>query len=149
VSILLRVDDIHVNYGPIRAIRGVSLEVPEGSVVAMVGALAWAGSPAMRGTVALAQEKNDKAVEAVGEGQAGVAKEGGAAAGAGGAAGTDTAAAGPRQSMLGWVFEAEGIFFWPQMGLSIAMVALVVMLIGLMGRCPWCLTSFNDSSSLT
>jgi len=38
VSILLRVDDIHVNYGPIRAIRGVSLEVPEGSVVAMVGA---------------------------------------------------------------------------------------------------------------
>jgi len=38
VSTLLKVDNVHVNYGPVRAIRGVSLEVPEGSVVALVGA---------------------------------------------------------------------------------------------------------------
>lgn len=38
MSTLLKVDNIHVSYGPIKAIRGVSLEVPEGSVVALVGA---------------------------------------------------------------------------------------------------------------
>lgn len=38
MSILLKVDNIHVNYGPVRAVKGVSLEVPEGSVVALVGA---------------------------------------------------------------------------------------------------------------
>ncbi|MDP2935159.1 MAG: ABC transporter ATP-binding protein [Dehalococcoidia bacterium] len=38
MSSLLKVDNIQVNYGPIKAIRDVSLEVPEGSVVAMVGA---------------------------------------------------------------------------------------------------------------
>lgn len=37
-STLLRADSLQVNYGPIRAIHDVSLEVPEGSVVAMVGA---------------------------------------------------------------------------------------------------------------
>lgn len=35
---LLKLDDVHVNYGAIRAIRGASLEVPEGAVVALVGA---------------------------------------------------------------------------------------------------------------
>lgn len=38
MSSLLKVDNIQVNYGPIKAIRDVSLEVPEGSVVALVGA---------------------------------------------------------------------------------------------------------------
>ncbi len=38
MSTLLKLNDIHVNYGPIKAIKGVSLEVPEGSVVALVGA---------------------------------------------------------------------------------------------------------------
>jgi len=35
---MLRVMDIHVNYGAIRALRGVSLEVNEGEVVALIGA---------------------------------------------------------------------------------------------------------------
>ncbi len=38
MSVLLSLKDIHVNYGPIKAIKGVSLEVTEGSVVALVGA---------------------------------------------------------------------------------------------------------------
>ena len=35
---MLRVMDIHVNYGAIRALKGVSLEVNEGEVVALIGA---------------------------------------------------------------------------------------------------------------
>lgn len=35
---MLRVLDIHVNYGAIRALKGVSLEVNEGEVVALIGA---------------------------------------------------------------------------------------------------------------
>ena len=35
---LLEVDDLHVSYGKIRAIQGVSLVVPEAAVVALIGA---------------------------------------------------------------------------------------------------------------
>src|SRR5499427_3982373 len=35
---MLRVTDMHVGYGAIRALRGVSLEVNEGEVVALIGA---------------------------------------------------------------------------------------------------------------
>jgi branched-chain amino acid transport system ATP-binding protein len=35
---VLRVSDLHVGYGAIRALRGVSLEVDEGEVVALIGA---------------------------------------------------------------------------------------------------------------
>jgi branched-chain amino acid transport system ATP-binding protein len=35
---MLRVSDVHVGYGAIRALRGVSLEVMEGEVVALIGA---------------------------------------------------------------------------------------------------------------
>ncbi len=35
---LLRVQDLSVHYGAIQALRGVSLEVPEGEVVALIGA---------------------------------------------------------------------------------------------------------------
>jgi branched-chain amino acid transport system ATP-binding protein len=35
---MLRVSDLHVGYGAIRALRGVSLEVNEGEVVALIGA---------------------------------------------------------------------------------------------------------------
>ena len=35
---MLRVSDVHVGYGAIRALRGVSLEVNEGEVVALIGA---------------------------------------------------------------------------------------------------------------
>jgi len=35
---LLEVEDLHVSYGRIRALQGVSLAVPEGAVVALIGA---------------------------------------------------------------------------------------------------------------
>src|SRR5207249_4612152 len=35
---LLEVEELHVSYGRIRAVQGVSLSVPEGSVVALIGA---------------------------------------------------------------------------------------------------------------
>ena len=38
MSILLKVEDLHVNYGDFEAVHGVSLEVEEGEIVAMVGA---------------------------------------------------------------------------------------------------------------
>lgn len=34
---MLRLSDIHVSYGPIKAVRGVSLEVKEGDIVALLG----------------------------------------------------------------------------------------------------------------
>ena len=35
---MLKVNDIHVSYGPVVALRGVSLEVPEGGIVTILGA---------------------------------------------------------------------------------------------------------------
>jgi len=38
VSALLQLTDVEARYGPVLALRGISLEVPEGSVVAVLGA---------------------------------------------------------------------------------------------------------------
>jgi branched-chain amino acid transport system ATP-binding protein len=38
VSVLLELHDVEARYGAVQALRGVSLEVPEGSVVAVLGA---------------------------------------------------------------------------------------------------------------
>ena len=35
---LLSVEDLHVAYGPVHALRGVNLEVAEGAIVAIIGA---------------------------------------------------------------------------------------------------------------
>ena len=35
---LLEIRDLHVNYGPIQAIRGIDLDIEEGSIVALLGA---------------------------------------------------------------------------------------------------------------
>ena len=35
---ILKVDDIHVYYGAIHAVKGVSFEVKEGEMVALIGA---------------------------------------------------------------------------------------------------------------
>lgn len=37
-SNILRVEDLHVSYGPIRALRGVSIEVNRGEIVVLIGA---------------------------------------------------------------------------------------------------------------
>ena len=38
MSALLELHDVEARYGPVQALRGVSLEVPEGAVVAVLGA---------------------------------------------------------------------------------------------------------------
>ncbi|HXT05051.1 MAG TPA: ATP-binding cassette domain-containing protein, partial [Casimicrobiaceae bacterium] len=35
---VLKLDDVHVHYGRVHVLRGVSLEVPDGAVVALLGA---------------------------------------------------------------------------------------------------------------
>ena len=35
---MLRIDNLHVAYGPIEVLKGVSLEVPQGAIVALIGA---------------------------------------------------------------------------------------------------------------
>ena len=35
---MLKVENLHVSYGGIRAVKGISFEVPEGSIVTLVGA---------------------------------------------------------------------------------------------------------------
>ena len=35
---MLKIEDLHVSYGGIRALRGISLEVPDGKIVTLIGA---------------------------------------------------------------------------------------------------------------
>ena len=35
---MLRIDDLHVNYGGISAVKGISIQVPEKSIVTLIGA---------------------------------------------------------------------------------------------------------------
>ena len=35
---MLRIENLHVGYGPIEVLKGVSLEVPQGAIVALIGA---------------------------------------------------------------------------------------------------------------
>ena len=38
MSALLALEDVEARYGPVQALHGISLEVPEGSIVAVLGA---------------------------------------------------------------------------------------------------------------
>ena len=38
MSALLELEGVEARYGPVRALHGVSLEVPEGAIVAVLGA---------------------------------------------------------------------------------------------------------------
>ena len=35
---MLKINDLHVHYGGIQALRGISLEVPDGKIVTLIGA---------------------------------------------------------------------------------------------------------------
>ena len=45
---MLKVENLHVSYGGIRAVKGISFEVPEGSIVTLVGANGAGKSTALR-----------------------------------------------------------------------------------------------------
>ena len=35
---MLKIEDLHVHYGGIHAVKGVSLAIPKGAIVALIGA---------------------------------------------------------------------------------------------------------------
>ena len=56
-SVLLEVEDLHVSYGRIRALQGVSLTVPEGAVVALIGANGAGKSTLLRAISGIVQPR--------------------------------------------------------------------------------------------
>lgn len=50
---MLKVNDLHVSYGGIKAIRGISFEVPDGKIVTLIGANGAGKSTILRSVVGL------------------------------------------------------------------------------------------------
>ena len=50
---MLKIDDLYVSYGGIKAIRGISLEVPDGKIVTLIGANGAGKSTILRSVVDL------------------------------------------------------------------------------------------------
>ena len=42
---MLKIENLHVSYGGIQALRGISLEVPDGKIVTLIGATARENPP--------------------------------------------------------------------------------------------------------
>ncbi len=55
---MLTVQDLHVSYGGIKAIRGISLEVPDGSIVTLIGANGAGKTTLLRTISGLLKAKN-------------------------------------------------------------------------------------------
>lgn len=55
---MLRVENLCVNYGGIQALRGISLEVPEGRIVTLIGANGAGKSSALRAIAGLLRHKS-------------------------------------------------------------------------------------------
>ncbi len=55
---MLKIDNLVVNYGGIEAVKGVSLEVPDGSIVTLVGANGAGKSTTLRSIVGLVKAKS-------------------------------------------------------------------------------------------
>ena len=50
---MLKIENLHVSYGGIRALRGISLEVPDGKIVTLIGANGAGKSSTLRSIVGL------------------------------------------------------------------------------------------------
>ena len=50
---MLKINDLHVSYGGIKAIRGINLEVPDGKIVTLIGANGAGKSTTLRSIVGL------------------------------------------------------------------------------------------------
>jgi len=57
---MLKVEDLHVYYGGIHALKGISLEVPKGSIVTLIGANGAGKSSALRAIAGLIKNKKGK-----------------------------------------------------------------------------------------
>ena len=63
---MLKIDDIHVYYGAIHAIKGVSFEVKEGEIVALIGANGAGKSTILKTVSGLMHPRSGK-IEFMGE----------------------------------------------------------------------------------
>ena len=57
---MLRVEDINVYYGAIHAIKGISLDVPDGEIVALIGSNGAGKSTTLRTISGLMKPKTGK-----------------------------------------------------------------------------------------
>lgn len=57
---LLTLEDIHVSYGGIKAVKGVSLTIPEGEIVTLIGANGAGKSTILRAIMGLVRAENGK-----------------------------------------------------------------------------------------
>ena len=55
---MLRVENLCVSYGGIQALRGISLEVPEGGIVTLIGANGAGKSSTLRAIAGLVRNKS-------------------------------------------------------------------------------------------
>lgn len=55
---MLKIDNLVVNYGGIEAVKGISLEVPDGSIITLVGANGAGKSTTLRSIVGLVKAKS-------------------------------------------------------------------------------------------
>jgi len=74
VESLLTIEDLHVSYGPVKALRGVSLEVPRGQIVAILGSNG-AGKTTLLQTVSGLLAPDSGTIRFVGENIAGAPAE--------------------------------------------------------------------------
>ena len=59
---MLKIKDLHVSYGGIKALRGVDLEVPDGKIVTLIGANGAGKSTTLRTISGLEKAKSGSIV---------------------------------------------------------------------------------------
>lgn len=74
---MLKIENLHVNYGGIQALRGISLEVPDGKIVTLIGANGAGKSTTLRtitglvkassGSISWIADENSEGVELLGK----------------------------------------------------------------------------------
>jgi len=57
---MLRIEDLHVHYGGIHAIKGISIEVPQGKIVTLIGANGAGKSSTLRAIAGLVRQKKGR-----------------------------------------------------------------------------------------
>jgi branched-chain amino acid transport system ATP-binding protein len=57
---MLSVEELHVHYGGIHAIKGISLDVPQGKIVTLIGANGAGKSSTLRAVAGLVRQKKGR-----------------------------------------------------------------------------------------